>query len=173
MPGHIPVIRAATPADAPALADFVEFASEGWPSGLEQDRRSGWGCLGGWARAARRETGSFSYRNALVVEADGGAVAGLIGYPLPDTPSPLHRTCRPFRALAGTREPCRGQLVCERAGRLPRERRKGLGTALLDLACQPSSRGGPASASSFPMPTPAHAGFTSAAAIAKPAGARC
>ena len=110
MPGLTPVIRAATPDDAPALADFVEFASEGLALRV-------WSKLAGpdgdaWAvgrERARRETGSFSYRNAFVLEADGSAAAGLIGYPLPDAPSPLHRICRPLLC------PCRSSKTLPRA----------------------------------------------------------
>ncbi len=136
MPGHIPVIRAATPDDAPALADFVEFASEGLALRV-------WSKLAGpdgdaWAvgrERARRETGSFSYRNAFVLEAGGSAAAGLIGYPLPDTPlaiaPDLPATFVPLQELENL---AAGSWYVNVLAAYPEHRGKGLGTALLDLA---------------------------------------
>jgi ribosomal protein S18 acetylase RimI-like enzyme len=80
-----PPLRWATPGDAPAMADFVHFASEGLALYL-------WTKMAGpdgdpWSTGrerASRGTGGFSYRNAIVVEQDGQVVAGLIGYALPD-----------------------------------------------------------------------------------------
>src|SRR5262245_66543366 len=79
-----PPFRQATAQDAGALADLVEFASEGLALKV-------WSKIAGpggdaWAigrERAQRETGSFSYRNAVLVEAGGGIAARLIGYPLP------------------------------------------------------------------------------------------
>ncbi len=64
--------RRGQPDDAPVLAELVNYAGEGLPlhlwSGMAADGQSGWDV--GVARA-RRETGSFSYRNAIMIEADG------------------------------------------------------------------------------------------------------
>ena len=76
--------RRATPDDAQALAELVDFASEGLALYL-------WAKIAGpggdpWAvgrERALRETGGFSYRNAVVLEREGRVAAGLIGYPLP------------------------------------------------------------------------------------------
>jgi len=70
--------RYARPADAPALADLVHFASEGlalylWtriaPPGVDP-----------WTigrERAERDAGGFSYRNTVVVEAEGrGSIDG-------------------------------------------------------------------------------------------------
>ena len=84
-----PPYRAAKLADAEALAELVNFAGEGLPlylwTGLAEPGQSPWEV--GRQRAAR-ESGSFSFRNTVVGEADGRAVAALIGYPLPDQPDP-------------------------------------------------------------------------------------
>lgn len=40
-------------------------------------------------RRAAREEGGFSYRNAVVADPGTGAVAALIGYPLPDRAAPI------------------------------------------------------------------------------------
>ena len=42
-----------------------------------------------------RESGSFSYRNAIVAEIDDRVIAGLIGYPLPDRPEPIDHDAMP------------------------------------------------------------------------------
>jgi hypothetical protein len=85
-----PPFRRATPADAAALADFVHFASEGLALHL-WTRAAGPGGAPwtvGRARAAR-DSGAFSYRNAVVMEIAGRPAACLIGYPLPDHPEPI------------------------------------------------------------------------------------
>jgi hypothetical protein len=83
-------IRPAVKADAPALAELVNYAGEGMPLYL-------WGKLAaagedawqiGRARA-ERETGAFSYWNALVIERDGECAGCLIGYPIPEQPGPV------------------------------------------------------------------------------------
>jgi ribosomal protein S18 acetylase RimI-like enzyme len=77
-------IRAALPDDAPHLARLIEIAGAGIPtwlwSGMAEPGES---ALDVGARRAKREEGSFSYRNAIVAES-GGAVTGMIlAYRLP------------------------------------------------------------------------------------------
>jgi ribosomal protein S18 acetylase RimI-like enzyme len=86
-------LRWATPGDAQALAELVNFASEGLAHYL-------WSRVTGpggdpWAvgrERAVRETGGFSYRNAIVLESAGSVSAALIGYPLSDRPEPIADT---------------------------------------------------------------------------------
>jgi ribosomal protein S18 acetylase RimI-like enzyme len=82
--------RHATPQDAAALAELVNLAGEGLPlylwGQMAEPGESPWDVGRG---RALREAGSFSYRNAVVAEADGRVVAGLVGYPLPDVPEPI------------------------------------------------------------------------------------
>jgi ribosomal protein S18 acetylase RimI-like enzyme len=81
--------RPATLADAAALTELVQFASEGLAVCL-------WTQLAGpgadpWRigqERVRSETGGISYRNAFVAELAGKPVGGLIGYPLGDEPEP-------------------------------------------------------------------------------------
>ncbi len=136
MTGLTPVIRAATPDDAPALADFVQFASEGLALRV-------WSRLAGadgdaWAvgrERARRETGSFSYRNAFVLEAAGAAAAGLIGYPLPDAPGAIAPDLPAiFVPLQELENLAAGSWYVNVLAAYPEHRGKGLGTVLLDLA---------------------------------------
>ena len=136
MPGLTPVIRAATPDDAPALADFVEFASEGLALRV-------WSKLAGpdgdaWAvgrERARRETGSFSYRNAIILESEGSVAAALIGYPLPDRPEPISDGMAPmFVPLQELENLAPGTWHVNVLAAYPQYRGKGHGTTLLALA---------------------------------------
>lgn len=86
-----PPFRPATPEDAAALAELVNFAGENMPvylwSKMAGPGQSAWefGRL-----RAQREQGGFSYRNTVIAEAKDGRVAGcLIGYPLPKQPEPI------------------------------------------------------------------------------------
>src|SRR3954449_289693 len=91
-----PPLRHATRDDAQALAELVDFASEGLATYL-------WSKIAGpagdpWAvgrERALREAGGFSYRNAIVLDLDRRVGAGLIGYPLPDRPEPIADTMPP------------------------------------------------------------------------------
>jgi ribosomal protein S18 acetylase RimI-like enzyme len=92
-----PPFRRAAPEDAQALAEIVDFASEGLALYV-------WRKIAGpggdpWAigrERAARATGSFSYRNAVLVEEAGRVIAGLVGYPLPERPEPIPDTMPPM-----------------------------------------------------------------------------
>lgn len=83
--------RRATPDDALAMAELVNIAGEGLPLYL-------WTKMAGpgdspWQigqQRARRDMGSFSYRNTVVGQVDGNVVCALIGYSLPDQPEPVN-----------------------------------------------------------------------------------
>jgi GNAT superfamily N-acetyltransferase len=131
-----PPFRPATPDDAPALADLVHFASEGLAHHV-------WSRIAGpngdaWEigrERARRETGSFSYRNAVVAEADGRIAAGLIGYPLPDKPEPIPETMPPmFVPLQELENLAPGTWHVNVLAAYPTARGKGYGSALLAIA---------------------------------------
>jgi ribosomal protein S18 acetylase RimI-like enzyme len=82
--------RPATKADAPALAELVNYAGEGMPlylwTKLAKEGEDPWAV--GRTRAAREE-GAFSYRNATVLDVDGECAGCLIGYEIPDVPKPI------------------------------------------------------------------------------------
>jgi ribosomal protein S18 acetylase RimI-like enzyme len=129
--------RAATRADAPALAELVNFASEGlalhvW-SKLAAPDADAWQ-LG--RERASRETGSFSYRNAVVAQAGGRTVAALLGYRLPDTPEPVDPNTLPplFVPLQELENLVPGTWYVNVLAAYPAYRGKGYGTALLGLA---------------------------------------
>jgi ribosomal protein S18 acetylase RimI-like enzyme len=84
------LIRPATLADAPILAELVNHAGEGLPlylwSKMAAPGENAWDV--GRKRAAREE-GSFSYRNATVIEQDGACAGALIGYEIANAPEPI------------------------------------------------------------------------------------
>jgi ribosomal protein S18 acetylase RimI-like enzyme len=132
-----PPFRRATPDDAHALAELVDFAGEGMPSYL-------WAGMAGpgedvWdvgRRRARREEGSFSYRNAVLVEEDGRVVACLIGYRLPDEPEPIDYERMPamFVPLQELENLAPGTWYVNVLAAYPEHRGRGYGTRLLGLA---------------------------------------
>lgn len=82
--------RPATLEDAEAMAELVNFAGEGFPLYLwTQMAEAGESPWHVGQQRARRESGSFSYRNAVLRDEGDCVVAALIGYPLPDTPEPI------------------------------------------------------------------------------------
>jgi ribosomal protein S18 acetylase RimI-like enzyme len=133
-----PPYRYATPADARALADLVHFASEGLAFHI-------WTKVAGpngnpWEigrERARRESGSFSYRNAVVVENGDRVAAGLIGYPLPDRPEPIPEGMPAmFVPLQELENLAPGTWYVNVLAAYPEDRGKGHGAALLGIAEQ-------------------------------------
>ncbi len=85
-----PPFRRATIEDASVLAELVNDAGEGMPlylwSKLAEPGETAWDV---GRRRAVREDGSFSYRNATIIEHDGQCAGCLIGYEIPDDPAPI------------------------------------------------------------------------------------
>src|SRR5215207_142926 len=80
-----PLYRPASKADAAALAVLVDIAGEGLPAYLWSTLKApGQSILEVGRERAARETGGFSYRNAVVAEVDGEVAGCLIGYRLDD-----------------------------------------------------------------------------------------
>jgi ribosomal protein S18 acetylase RimI-like enzyme len=131
-----PPFRPATKADAAVLAELVNHAGEGMPLYL-------WGKLAapgetawdvGRARAAR-EQGSFSYRNATIIEHRSEAAGCLIGYAIADAPLPLAPdTPAMFRPLQELENLAPETWYVNVLAVLPTFRNEGLGTELLRLA---------------------------------------
>jgi ribosomal protein S18 acetylase RimI-like enzyme len=131
-----PPFRPATPDDAQALAELVDFASEGLALYL-------WTKFAGpagdpWAvgrERALRETGSFSYRNAVVLEHEGQVAAALIGYPLARLPEPVPDTMPAmFVPMQELENLAPGTWYVNVLAAYPQHRGQGHGTALLALA---------------------------------------
>ena len=131
-----PHFRRATPEDAVILAELANFAGYGmqlylWER-LAQPGQSAWDV--GRQRAVR-EQGSFSYRNATLIEL-GGQVAGcLIGYEIPDIPEPIDsKLPLMFKPMQELENLAPGTWHVNVLAILPAFRNKSLGTELLRVA---------------------------------------
>jgi ribosomal protein S18 acetylase RimI-like enzyme len=128
--------RHAVKEDAPLLAALVNHAGEGLPLYL-------WGKLAGpgesafdvGIRRAAREEGSFSYRNAMVIEQRGEAAGCLIGYTIADEPEPIGGDLPAmFVPLQELENLAPSTWYVNVLAVLPQFRSQGLGTSLLGLA---------------------------------------
>ena len=128
--------RPATVEDAAVLARLVNDAGEGMPlylwSGMAEPGESAWDV---GRRRAARETGSFSYRNATVIEHEGRAAGALIGYEIGGTPEPIAPDTPPmFVPLQELENLALDTWYVNVLAVLPDFRNLGLGSRLLDLA---------------------------------------
>lgn len=132
-----PPYRRATPDDARYLAEFINAAGEGLPlylwAQMAGEGGSAWetGC----ARASR-DTGSFSWRNAVVREDGAEVVACLIGYPLEDDPAPTDYADMPamFVPLQQLEDMVPGTWYLNAIATAEAYRGRGYGAGLLGLA---------------------------------------
>jgi ribosomal protein S18 acetylase RimI-like enzyme len=132
-----PPFRRATPEDAAAMAELVNFAGDNLPvylwSKMAEPGQSAWefGRL-----RAQREEGAFTYRNTVIVEAKDGRIAGcLLGYPLPEQPEPIPSDLPPmFVALQELENLAPGTWYVNVLALYPEFRGHGLGTSLLEIA---------------------------------------
>jgi ribosomal protein S18 acetylase RimI-like enzyme len=85
---------------------------------------------------ARREEGSFSYRNATIIDEDRRVAACLIGYPLSGEPAAIDETTMPamFVPLQQLENLAPGTWYVNVLATYPEWRNKSLGTALLKHA---------------------------------------
>ncbi len=128
--------REGRPDDAAALAELVNYAGEGLPlylwSKLATAGQSAWEV--GRMRAAR-EDGSFSYRNATIIEEDGSVAGGLVGYEIPDAPEPVPADMPPmFVPLQELENLVPATWYVNVLAVMPQFRGRGLGSKLLELA---------------------------------------
>ncbi|MEM9636920.1 MAG: GNAT family N-acetyltransferase [Pseudomonadota bacterium] len=83
-------LRPARKSDAEDLVQLINIAGEGLPLFIwEMMREEGEEVWDTGRRRARRSQGSFSYTNATLGMVDGDVVALMMGYPLPDVPTPI------------------------------------------------------------------------------------
>jgi len=128
--------RPATILDAEVLAELMNYAGEGMPlylwEKLASPGQDGWDV--GKIRAAR-DTGSFSYRNAIVIEENGDLAGCLIGYEIPDCVEAIAADMPAmFRPLQELENLAPGTWYVNVLAVLPAHRNKGIGTRLLALA---------------------------------------
>jgi ribosomal protein S18 acetylase RimI-like enzyme len=131
-----PPLRRARIEDAPVLAELVNHAGEGMPLYFwEQLASPGQTPMEVGVSRAARESGSFSYRNAFVVESEGVAAGCLIGYGIPDRPEPVSpdmpAMVRPLQELENLAP---GTWYVNVLAILPAHRSSGFGSRLLGLA---------------------------------------
>lgn len=132
----LPPFRAATPRDAQFLAESMNEAGDGlplylWRKGTESERAA-WHT--GMARA-RRDEGSFSYRNAIIIKHDGDSAGCLIGYPLADHAAAVaDDVVGMFRPLQELEILAAGTWYVNAVAVAPHHRHAGLGGKLLGLA---------------------------------------
>ncbi|MDJ0945203.1 MAG: GNAT family N-acetyltransferase [Kiloniellales bacterium] len=132
-----PPLRWATPEDAAALAELINFAGEGLPACTwERTAEPGETVWEVGRRCARREEGRFSYRNALVLEQNGAVAACLIGFPLPEAPAPIDYDALPamFVPLQELENLVLGTWHVNVLAAYPKQRSRGHGSALLAQA---------------------------------------
>jgi ribosomal protein S18 acetylase RimI-like enzyme len=140
-----PKIRPASLQDVGALAELVNFAGEGLPlylwEKMAQDGEDPWSV--GRTRASREE-GSFSYRNAIVIEHDHAVAACLIGYPLSEEPETIDEANMPamFVPLQQLENLASGTWYVNVLASDPKWRNRGLGTLLLKHAEQLAATAG-------------------------------
>jgi ribosomal protein S18 acetylase RimI-like enzyme len=132
-----PRFRAATKADAAALAVLVDIAGEGLPAYLWSTLKApGQSILEVGRERAQREEGGFSYRNAIIAEVDGDIAATLIGYRLDDAYElgDLGEVPEIARPLVRLEAKAPGSWYVNVLATFPEYRRQGLALRLLRLA---------------------------------------
>jgi ribosomal protein S18 acetylase RimI-like enzyme len=131
-----PPFRRAAPEDAKALAELIDFAGQGLPTYLwakmAEPGETVWEV---GQRRARRDEGSFSWRNAVMLEEGGEAVATLMGYLLPEAAEPIPADLPAiFVPLQELENEASGTWYVNVLATYPQHRGRGHGTALLALA---------------------------------------
>lgn len=135
MPPSTP-FRPATLQDAEILAELVNHAGEGLPLYLwERMAEPGQSPWEVGRERARRQQGSFSYRNATMIDHEGQAAGCLIGYGIPDHPGPVDPGMTPmFRPLQELENLAPATWYVNVLAVRPGFRSLGLGSRLLKLA---------------------------------------
>jgi ribosomal protein S18 acetylase RimI-like enzyme len=131
------MIRPATKRDALHMAALADIAGHGMPAWVwSQSREKGQSIIEVGRARAMREEGSFSYRNAHMLEADGEIAAMLLGYRQPDAMEPddtsdMHEV---FRAMTELEAEAPGSWYVNILGVFPEYRGRGFGRELLARA---------------------------------------
>lgn len=132
-PVHDIRFRNGTFEDAEALTRLINYAGDGLPlylwGNMAEPGESAWDV---GLRRARREEGSFSYKNAVIADIDGRAAACLIGYTIPDEPKPIGDDLPPmFVPLQELENLAPGTWYVNVLAAEPEFRGQGLGTRLI------------------------------------------
>lgn len=134
--------RLAKKSDAQAMAELVNMAGEGLPVYLwTRIAEAGQDAWEVGAERARRESGAFSYRNSIIIEENGRAVALLTGYPLGREPEPIGPDTPPiFVPLQELENLAPFTWYVNVLAVVPEERGKGHGSRLLEVADEIAGR---------------------------------
>lgn len=131
------LFRPARKADAAALAVLVDIAGEGMPAYMWSTLAApGQSLLEFGRERAQRETGGFSWRNAVVAEIGGEVAAVLVGYLL-DNPydlGVLAETPPIVQPLVRLEARAPGSWYVNVLATFPEFRRQGIAAKLLDIA---------------------------------------
>jgi GNAT superfamily N-acetyltransferase len=135
-----PIFRPARKSDAAALAVLVDIAGEGMPAYMWSALAApGQSLLELGRERAQRETGGFSYRNAVVTEIGGEIAAAFVGYRLDDPydlEGGLAETPDIVRPLVRLEAKAPGCWYVNVLATFPEFRRTGIGARLLAVAEQ-------------------------------------
>jgi ribosomal protein S18 acetylase RimI-like enzyme len=136
--------RRATRDDAPALAELIDMAGDGVPSIFwARMAQPGETSAEVGQRRARRDEGSFSFRNAVVADPGEGPVAALLGYPLPHRTVPIPPDIPPmFVPLQEIENLAAGTWYVNALATRPSHRGQGHGARLVALADRLAQRTG-------------------------------
>ena len=129
--------RPAAKADASALTVLVDIAGEGLPAYLWSTLKApGQSILEVGRERAARETGGFSYRNAVIAEVGSEIAACLVGYRLDDPYDlgDLEDIPPLVRPLVLLEAKAPGSWYVNVLATFPEFRRKGIGMQLLGIA---------------------------------------
>ena len=132
-----PSFRPATKADASALAVLVDIAGEGMPAYMWSTLAApGQSVLEFGRERAARDSGGFSWRNAVVAEIGGEIAACLVGYRLDDPYDlgVLADTPEIVRPLVKLEAKAPGSWYVNVLATFPEFRRHGIAARLLDIA---------------------------------------
>ena len=128
-----PPFRLATGADAPVLAELVNYAGKGMPEYL-------WSTMAGpgqdpWEIGRQRQAKKAEEGQIFVVDEGNGAIASLTGYAISPDPEPIPDDMPAmFRPLQELENMAPATWYVNVLATVPTERGKGHGTRLLSLA---------------------------------------
>ena len=139
------LFRPATIADASALAVLVDIAGEGMPADMWSTLAApGQSVLEFGRERAQRDSGGFSWKNAVVAEVNGEIAASLVGYRLDDpydlgTLAEMPETVQPLVKLEAKAP---GSWYVNVLATFPEFRGRGIGAKLLEIAESKGSEAG-------------------------------
>jgi ribosomal protein S18 acetylase RimI-like enzyme len=140
-----PPLRRARKDDSRRVAELMDIAGHGLPAYVwSLSAEDGQESIDVGTERAARESGNFSYRNAVVAEEDGEVVALLLAYRLPEAgdAADLDEMPEVLRPLVELELLAPGTFYVNGLATLPGYEGRGLGSRLLDVANDLASEAG-------------------------------